>query len=136
MAKYPDLVIASLGATRKDKPNGVVTARVLHDWTNVLAVNTRTRTRDLERSPIASDLKRAMREKAGLEQPTFALTADVSEAHRQVPVHPSDWKFLGCRVGKCSVLEHCRDMWHQPHYWRRVSGVDAQASADRTGIGG
>ena len=40
MAKYPDFVIASLGANRKDKPNGVVTARVLHDETNGLAVKT------------------------------------------------------------------------------------------------
>ena len=41
-----------------------------------------------------------MREKADLQQPTFALTADVSEAHQQVLAHPSDWKFLGCRVEK------------------------------------
>ena len=115
VAKYPDLVIASLGAMRKDKPNGVVTARVLHEGTNGLAVNTRTRIRDQERSPIASDLKRAMREKADHQQPTLAHTADVSEAHRQVPVHPSDWKFLGCRVekGAFGVCEHSRDLWHQ-----------------------
>ena len=69
---FPGLVIALLAANRKDKPNGVVTARVLHDG---LAVNTRTRIRDQERSLIASDLKRAFR-----EQPTFTLTADVSEA--------------------------------------------------------
>ena len=36
--------------------------------------------------------------KNDLQQPTFALTADVSDAHRQV--HPSDWKYLGCRVEK------------------------------------
>ena len=29
---------------------------------------------------------------------TFALTADVKEAHRQVPIHPRDWHLLGCRV--------------------------------------
>ena len=98
--RYPDLVVASLGAQRKDKPNGEVSARVLFDGTHGLAVNTRTRIRDQERSPIAADLKRAMREKAQLQQPTFALTADVKEAHRQVPVHPSDWRFLGCQVKK------------------------------------
>ena len=83
----PGSVIASLGANRKDKPNGVVAARVLHDGTNGLAVNTRTRIRDQERSPIASDLKRATREKSEMNQPTSALTADVGEAHRQVPIH-------------------------------------------------
>ena len=41
-----------------------------------------------------------MRGKTELGQPTFALTTDVSEAHRQVPAHPSDWHFLGCQVTK------------------------------------
>ena len=41
-ARYPNLVVASLGANRKDRPNGEVTARVLHDGTNGLAVNTKT----------------------------------------------------------------------------------------------
>ena len=77
-ARFPDLVVASLGAQRKDKPDGVVSARVLFDGTHGLAVNTRTRIRDQERSPIAADLERAMKEKAELDQPTFALTADVS----------------------------------------------------------
>ena len=63
-ACYPDLVVASLGAQRKDKPNGEVSARVLFDGTNGLAVNTRTRIRDQERSPIAAALKRALTEKA------------------------------------------------------------------------
>ena len=67
--KYPNLVVASLGANRKDRPNGEVTARVLHDGTNGLAVNTRTRLRDQERSPISADLKRgnAGKGQAGLQ---------------------------------------------------------------------
>ena len=40
MAKFPDLVTAPLGANRKDKFNGVVTARVLHDGTDGVAFNT------------------------------------------------------------------------------------------------
>ena len=67
---FPGLVIASLGANCEDKPNWVVTARNLHDGTNGLVVNTRTRIRDQERSPIASDVKRATREKSDMEQPT------------------------------------------------------------------
>ena len=127
VAMYPGLVIASLGANRKDKPNGVVTARVLHDGTNGLAVNTRTRIRDQERSPIASDLKRGMREKADMQQPTFALTADVCEAHRQVPIHPDDWKFLGCRVEKGgSVYVNTVGTFgisSASYYWSRVAGA-------------
>ena len=90
--------MTSLEANRKDKPNGVVTGRVLHDGTTGLAVKTHTRIRDQVRSPIASDLKRAMREKADLQQPTFALTAVVSEAHQQVPVHPD------CDIFTCAVV--------------------------------
>ena len=52
-------------------------ARVLFDGTNGLSVNTRTRLRDQERAPVAADLKRAMREKAKLDEMTFALSADV-----------------------------------------------------------
>ena len=97
-ARYPRLVIASLGANRKDRPNGEVTARVLHDGTNGLAVITKTRLRDQERCPISSDLKRAMREKASRGLGTFALTADVKEAHRQIPTDPRDWHLLGCQL--------------------------------------
>ena len=30
--------------------------------------------------------------------PTLALTADVSETHRQVPVEEKNWHLLGCQV--------------------------------------
>ena len=89
--QYPDLVIASLGAQRKEKPGGKITARVLFDGTHGLCVNSRTRLRDQERAPIAADLKRTMREKEKIDELTFALTADVSEAYRQVPIHPDFW---------------------------------------------
>ena len=96
--RFLDLVVASLGAIRKDKPGGVVTARVLFDGTNGIHVNRRTRIRDQERSPIAGDLKRLMREKSQRGRITFALTADEAEAHRQVPIDPRDWHMLGCQV--------------------------------------
>ena len=97
-SKYPNLVVASLGAQRKQKPGGKATARVLFDGTHGLSVNTKTRLRDQERGPIAADLKRSMREKARFDELTFALSADVTEAHRQVPIHPDDWHLLGCQV--------------------------------------
>ena len=61
-------------------------------------MNTRTRIRDQERCPIVADLKRIMREKSRVGVPTFALTADVSEATRQIPVAEQDWHLLGCQV--------------------------------------
>ena len=53
--RFPDLVVASLGAIRKDKPRGVVTARVLFDDKRDLR-EPRTHIRDQERSPTAADL--------------------------------------------------------------------------------
>ena len=61
-------------------------------------MNTRTRIRDQERGPIAAELKSIMREKSRVGVPTFALTADVSEAHRQIPVAEQDLHLLGCQV--------------------------------------
>ena len=94
----PDLVIASLGAQRKEKPGSKITARVLFDGTRGLCANSRTRLRDQERAPVAADLKRAMREKARIDELFSALTADVTEARRQGPIHPDDWHLLGCQV--------------------------------------
>ena len=39
-----------------------------------------------------------MREKARIGERSFALTADVKEAHRQIPIVPRDWHLLGCQV--------------------------------------
>ena len=37
--QYPDLVVAALGTNRKHKPSGIVSARVLFDGSNGIAVN-------------------------------------------------------------------------------------------------
>ena len=76
--RYPHLVVASLGAMRKEQPGGVISARVFFDGANGLPVNRRIRPRDQERSRVASDLKRFMRENARRGEPTFSLTADVT----------------------------------------------------------
>ena len=85
----PDPVVASLGAQRKDKPDGIAIARVLFDGTHGISVNTRTRIRDQERALVTSDLTRIMREKALVGERTFSLTADVAVAHRQKSTHRS-----------------------------------------------
>ena len=48
--------MADLEANRKDKPNGVVSARVLFDGSNGIAVNRRSRIGDQETAPVAADL--------------------------------------------------------------------------------
>ena len=46
--RFPNLVVASLGAQRKEKPGGVISARVLFDGTNGNFVNTSTHLCDQE----------------------------------------------------------------------------------------
>ena len=53
-SQYPNLVIASLGANRKDNSSGEVSARVLFDGTHGPSLSTRARTRNQERSTVAS----------------------------------------------------------------------------------
>ena len=96
--RFPGLTVASHGAIKKEKPGGEVTTRILFDGTHGIDVNTRIRIRDQERAPIAADVKRALGEKAKQDEPTFALTADIAEAHRQVPIDARDWHYLGCQV--------------------------------------
>ena len=126
-ARFPRLVIASLGANRKDRPNGEVSARVLHDGTDGLAGNTKTRLQDQERSPIFSDLKRAMSEKATRGLSTFALTADVKEAHRQIPVDPRGWHLLGCQLERGAEVfintVGTFGITSASYYWSRVSSA-------------
>ena len=114
-ARFPNLVVASLGAQRKEKPGGVVTSRVLFDFTHGIDVNTSTRIRDQERAPIAADLKRAMREKSQVEEKTFALTADVSE------------HLLGCQVrGGSSVYVNTVGTFgvaSASYYWSRTAAA-------------
>ena len=55
--RFPDLVAASLEGVRKVKPNGTEMARVIFDCTHSIYVTWRTRIRDEERAPIASDIK-------------------------------------------------------------------------------
>ena len=105
---------------------GVISARVLFDGSNGIPVNRRIRLRDQERAPVASDLKRCMRVKARTGEQTFSLTADVAEAHRQVPVDRRDWHLLGCQVeaGGDVFINAVRTFGiaSASYYWLRVAG--------------
>ena len=94
--RCPSLVVASLGAVRKEKTQRRGMASVL-----------RRDARTYCESPYENQgpgaltdsfgSKRALREKAKLSEQTFALSADVSEAHRQEPTHPRTGTFQGAR---------------------------------------
>ena len=116
--RYPKLVAASLGGQRKDKKNGTYTARVLFDGTNGISVSKRTRVRDQKRSPIAADINR---ERAKMSERTFALTADVAEAHRQVPIDPVDWHCFGAQIRPGDVnTVGTFSISSASYYWSRV----------------
>ena len=82
-----------------------------------MSVNRRTRIRDQERSRIAADIKKLLREKSTMSERTFALTADVSEVHRQVPIDPLDWPCPGAQVSPGDVVQY----QHSGHVRDRVS---------------
>ena len=67
---------------RKEKSGGVISTDVKGSRTG----------------PDHADLKRVMREKSKTDERALALTADVTEAHRQVPITRQDWHLLGCQV--------------------------------------
>ena len=62
----------------------------------------------------------------------FALSADVAEAHRQVPVHPDDWHFLGCQVVPgAEVFVNTVGTFgiaSASYYWPRVGGAVGRLS--------
>ena len=70
-------------------------------------------------------------------QPTFALTADVSEAHRQVPVHPSDWHLLGFQITKDSTVYvntvGTFGITSASYCWNRVGAAVGRISQYRAG---
>ena len=112
--RYPNLVVASLGAQRKDKPGGAVSACVHFDGTHGITVNTKTRIRDQERGPIAADLKRREEPR---RCPYFRLNG---RRLRSTPTDPDR------RTGLASPRVSSGSWWfslhqHSGYVWRRVS---------------
>ena len=148
--RFSNLVGASLGVIRKVQFLGVVSVRVLSDGAHEITVNTRTGIRDQERAPTAFDLKRSMREKAYMDVRTFALTADVSEAHQQVPFAKEDWHLLGWQAQPVLLFTFTRSAqsgWHRrpigrqsqyfagdsAHTWHMLVADDYHLDAGRGG---
>ena len=63
-----------------------------------------------------------MREKADYEEKTFALTADVKEAHRQVPIAPEDWHLVACQVQEGSTV-YVNTVASASYHWSRVAAA-------------
>ena len=82
---------------------------------NGIEANRRTRIRDQERAPVASDFKRIMR-KVTVGEGMLALTAVVSEGHRQADPRPGtatkqcvhhESRYLQCRIGLIVLVPCC-----------------------------
>ena len=116
-SRFPNLVVASPGAQKKEKPGGVVSARVLFDGTNGNFVNTSTHLRDQERAPVAPDLKRLMREKAKTGEVTFGLTADVKRSTQT----GTCWDVSSSVGGE--VFVNTFGVSSASYYWSRVSAA-------------
>ena len=93
------LFIAALGALKKGQtPEGETEVRIIHDGTHKVGVNDRIRVRDAGAFPTAPDLATELRLQAATGYPHFALTADVTEAHRAVAIDPRDWGYQACQA--------------------------------------
>ena len=125
-------MITFLGPARR--PHGVATARVLFDGTNGIEANKKTRVRDQERAPVASDLKLVMRENAKRGERTLALVADVSEAHLEIRIAPTDWHVLRCQVRPAGPVFLCRlgtfGFAAASHHRSRLAGASHSISWD------
>ena len=91
----PDRVrIASLGAILKEDG----TARPLHDATHGVHVNTRIRILNQQANPGPSEVVHMVRAAQECKEACFAISGDVSSAHRLVRIREADWGLLSCRV--------------------------------------
>ncbi len=96
--RWPDAVVASLGALTQIKPDGTSKTRMLFDGTFGSGLNPRIRVRDKDRGPATADIKKVLGLQAMTKRRTLGITADVRDAHREIPVREADWKFQVCRA--------------------------------------
>lgn len=95
-AKFREVDVAAL-AVVEDRPGKT---RVIHDASNKVQVNHRIKVQDAELCPTALDVQAAVRGDEALRPPILAMVADVSKAHRRIPVCERDWGFMACAIEK------------------------------------
>jgi hypothetical protein len=96
MKDFKEVDVAAL-AVVEDKPGKT---RVIHDASNRVQVNHRIKVQDAEMCPTALDVQAAVRNDTWLKPPIFALVADISKAHRRIPIKKEDWGYMACAVQK------------------------------------
>ncbi len=96
--RWPDAIVASLGALTQAKPDGTIKTRMLYDGTFGAGINPMIRVRDKDRGPATADVRRLLNLQARTGRRTLGITADVKDAHREVPVREQDWRLQVCRA--------------------------------------
>jgi len=117
------VLIAAMGAIMK--PNGDI--RPLHDGTHGIGLNNRIRIQDALHVPGPNEITEATAVAAENKEAVFALSADISQAHRRVKVRQRDWPKLGCKSSSSS-----RVLWlntvctfgvsSSAYWWTRLFG--------------
>ena len=87
-------LVAAMGAIRK--PNGDV--RPLHDGTHYVQLNNQIVFQDQLQYPGPEDAAHLVRHIQEEREAAFALSADISSAHRLVKIRRHDWPLLGCKA--------------------------------------
>ena len=87
------LLVAAMGAVAK--PNGEV--RPLHDATHGIGLNNKIRVLDKLEVPGPDELLEVTALGRESREAVFAISADISQAHRRVKVRRADWPKLACR---------------------------------------
>ena len=87
-------LVAAMGAIRK--PNGDV--RPLHDGTHYVQLNNQIVFQDQLQYPGPEDAAHLVRHIQEEQEAAFALSADISSAHRLVKIRRRDWPLLGCKA--------------------------------------
>ena len=93
------LSIASLAAIEKGvNEDGSTDVRIVHDGTNGVGINGRIKVLDYVAHPGSIDVQGALRYCQDSGLPYYGVTADVSEAHRQVRVRQQDVGYQACQL--------------------------------------
>eukprot|EP00435_Cladocopium_sp_Y103_P002248 s5620_g1.t1 len=91
--------VASMAAIKK--PDGSV--RPLHDGIHSVKVNNAIRYQDQLQCPGPQEVAAIVRESRETKEAPFAVSADISAAHRLVKIRRKDWAYMACRADSDSA---------------------------------
>ena len=106
------LLVSAMGAI--EKANGDI--RPIHDGTHGVHLNSAIRVLDRLEVPGPDEILECVALSQETREAVFGISADISSAHRLVPIRRVDWPKLGCRArssDRGGMAEYGGDFWHQ-----------------------